>query len=375
MANFGGTILTTRGRNLLAKALTGTQLQFTRIGLGDGVWDANTNPETLTALVSEKLSLQIQSLQIAGDGTARLRFVLTNQGLQQGFFLREIGIFARDPDLGEILYAVTYASNPDFIPAAGLVSVENVVDIYTVVSNAQNITAVISDTVILATKQDIQAHNSDSTAHADIRDRITQKILAHNTSPRAHQDIRDLLARSMIGSGIDLTNATSDYFLQVGEKAIIRVNNETSKPLRIATQSETAYRLIVLPLNTGGTSGTTGSAILLYPNNTTYSNAFYSAHWHVFLAGTNVTVGQAYYIYPAFGLTHIGLAHIVADIVNTTQYKSVISHANLYGTPTEFPGLLLHYCNWRDTTTPWTSLGTIAWPQPSSAIIIVERIY
>jgi len=156
MADFNGTILTDKGRNLLAKALTGTELKFTKVSLGDGVWDDNISPESLTDLVSKKMDLAINELDVTGDGTARLRFVLTNTGLETGFFTREIGIYADDPDEGEILYAVTYSNNPDFIPADGVVKVENITDIYTVVSNAQNVEAVISDTVVIATKDDVK---------------------------------------------------------------------------------------------------------------------------------------------------------------------------------------------------------------------------
>jgi hypothetical protein len=156
MADFRGTILTVRGRNLLAKAQTGVQLRFTKIKIGDGLWDTNTDPTQLDDLVSPKLSLSIQDIRVVGDGTVRLRFVLTNTGLSQGFFMREIGIYAQDPDVGEILYAVAYAGDrADFIPSDGVTKVENVVDIYTVIANAENVTAVISDTVVLATKEDI----------------------------------------------------------------------------------------------------------------------------------------------------------------------------------------------------------------------------
>lgn len=157
MADFNGTVLTDKGRNLLSKSLTGTTLQFTKVALGDGVWDSSVNPENLDDLVSKKIDLPINNLSVTGDGTAVLRFVLTNTGLTNGFFTREIGIYANDPDLGEILYAVTYSDNPDFIPSDGVVKIENVTDIYTVVSNAQDVTAVISDTVVIATKDDVKS--------------------------------------------------------------------------------------------------------------------------------------------------------------------------------------------------------------------------
>jgi len=190
MADFEGTILTKKGINLITKALTGATIEFTKIQLGDGVWDESVNPEKLTSLVSPKLNLPIQELEIVGDGTVRLRFVLTNTGLSEGFFIREIGIFANDPDEGEILYAVAYAENGDFIPADGPTKIEDITDIYTVISNAQNVTAVISDSVLLATLGDIEKHNTSSDAHQDIRTSVSQlqqELSNHKSETAVHQ--------------------------------------------------------------------------------------------------------------------------------------------------------------------------------------------
>ena len=212
MADFKGTILTTAGRNLLAKALTGAKLEFTKVQLGDGVWDESVNPESLTSLVNPKLDLPINDFETIGDGTVRLRVLLTNTGLTEGFFTRELGIFAKDPDTGEeVLYSVAYAENPDYIPSDGVTKVENVFDVYTVIANAQNVTAVISDTVVLATKQDIEAHNSSADAHPDIREaiqnlqtqianldegitpNIEEAINQHNQATDSHPDIREAI--------------------------------------------------------------------------------------------------------------------------------------------------------------------------------------
>ncbi|WP_136067095.1 Lcl domain-containing protein [Modicisalibacter radicis] len=155
MANFPGAQLTDQGRQLQAKAQIGTALTFTRVALGDG---SSSNWETMTGLDNEMLSLSIQGHQVVGDGTSRLRVIMTNEGLVNGFFVRELGVFARDPDTGdELLYSYTNAGNqPDFLPAgSGASMVENVFDLYTVIGNAQSVTAVISDYITIATKQDI----------------------------------------------------------------------------------------------------------------------------------------------------------------------------------------------------------------------------
>ena len=277
MADFRGTILTRRGRNLLAKAQTGTTLTFTKIAIGDGLWLSNTDPTQLNDLVSPKLNLPIQEIRVVGDGTVRLRFVLTNTALSQGFFMREIGIYAQDPDLGEILYAVAYAGDrADFIPADGITKVENVVDIYTVIANAQNVTAVISDTVVLATKQDIDTVKPEASSTApsftypgklwvdgdeflkyfngsnwqglkvSFADTVDGFHASLTPSPNVIVplntsgilDLSDTYIRSDVYTfrRVDLSNATSDYELRVGEEAIVRFNNQSLVPFRVAIQ-------------------------------------------------------------------------------------------------------------------------------------------
>ncbi len=155
MANFPGLVLTQNGRDLQSKAQIGAALTFSRVALGDGETSA---PDAMAALDNERLSLSIQDFEVIGDGTSRMRVIMTNEALDNGFFVRELGVFAEDPDTGEEqLYSYTNAGEqPDFLPAGGGATlVENVFDLYTVVGNAQNVTAKINDYITIATKQDI----------------------------------------------------------------------------------------------------------------------------------------------------------------------------------------------------------------------------
>jgi hypothetical protein len=450
MADFRGTILTARGRNLLAKAQTGATLTFTKIKLGDGFWSSDTDPNLLDDLVSPKMDLPIEDLRIVGDGTVRLRFVLTNTGLSQGFFMREIGIYAQDPDLGEILYAVAYAGDKaDFIPADGVTKVENVVDIYTVIANAQNVTAVISDTVVLATKRDIDElaqslENLSSQVNSQLTSQIdnliqqlndTASTLSNQIStvkPEAGsaapsltylgklwvdadeflkyfngstwKNIKAVFADTVDGfhasqtptpntivpldangildlSGtyvksnvytfrrVDLTNATSDYMLQVGEEAIINFTNATSVPLRIATQSGTYYECHLVCSNTGGTTGAGNGDVFLNPNNTTYINAFVYAD----LSRNSNFSSSGYFTYSSFRCGSV-FSNSTFFITNFTQYKNLKGICDVYGVSTGYPALLIFTTDWRDTTTAWTSLGTITFPQATSGYILVRRL-
>lgn len=163
MSAFGGLKFTQFGLNLQAKAQIGTELQYTRIGIGDGHYSGDILD--ITNLEHQVLSLPITSLSVSG-GMARIGSALSNQDLQTGFYLREIGIFATDPDEGEILYG--YANAGDFAgyvpPGGGADPVEKEVELITTVGTAANVTAVI-DTSVFVTLGELDEHADNTDIH------------------------------------------------------------------------------------------------------------------------------------------------------------------------------------------------------------------
>lgn len=157
MSTFGGLILTNRGRNLQSKAQAGITLQYTRIGVGDGHL-GSTSILDLNNLVNEVMSLDITKLKVLGDGRAVIGTVLSNQNMTEGFYFREIGLFAEDPDLGEVLYCYGNAGElAEYISAGGGTDIiEKSIDIQTIVGNAENISAVINESLVYATKEDLE---------------------------------------------------------------------------------------------------------------------------------------------------------------------------------------------------------------------------
>jgi len=168
---------------------------------------------------------------------------------------------------------------------------------------------------------------------------------------------------------IDLTNATEDYFLKVGEEAYISFSNVTQVPLHIATQDGTYYEMHIIPSNTGGTSGGTLGAVYLYPNNTTYSDAFYYAQFFRSLYGFY----SHHELYSAYRIGFL-ISCITAWVTNRTQYKNVRGIYDIYGVSFDYPTSHAFSTDWRDTTTAWTSLGTVVFPQSTSGEILVRRL-
>lgn len=153
MAVFGGMKLTSRGRNLQAKAQTGIQLQFTRMAVGDGELGTSIIDE-LNALKHEVKSYAISKLKVMSGGKAVVGFVLSNQEIVSGFYFREVGVFAQDPDVGEILYCYANAgATAEYIPAGGGADViEKEFDCIAVIGNASNVSAVIDDSLVFYSK-------------------------------------------------------------------------------------------------------------------------------------------------------------------------------------------------------------------------------
>ncbi len=178
MSAFGGLIFTNRGRNLQAKAMVGVTINFTRIAIGDGELGGSSVAD-LTTLKREVKSMGISRLKVLAAGKAVVGTILSNQSLASGFYLREMGVFAQDPDLGEVLYCYGNAgANAEYIPAGGGPDViEKKIDVITIVGNASNITAVIDESLIFAAASDLIALQTDFNSHKNAVDPHPQYAL------------------------------------------------------------------------------------------------------------------------------------------------------------------------------------------------------
>lgn len=120
MANWYGHSMTAAGQNLIAKVNSRElPLKFTSVKMGSGALGSWT-VAALTALIESKLSLDIaETPKRSGTGRWNVTAVYNNSMIQTGFYFREWGIFAQDPDTqSEVL--VFYANSgdsADFIPA------------------------------------------------------------------------------------------------------------------------------------------------------------------------------------------------------------------------------------------------------------------
>lgn len=163
MADWSGAIMTKQGRALEAKVTAGIcKLELTKLKVGDGELH---EIESMTDLAAPKLDIGISSISPTDAGICDVEGVITNAELEKGFYMRELGIYATDPEEGEILYAVATDSHADYLQAKGSSTTLSVgLHMQVVITNADSVTAII-DPKGLMTRTDLAAHDESDTAH------------------------------------------------------------------------------------------------------------------------------------------------------------------------------------------------------------------
>lgn len=170
---FGSIVFTTRGKVLQSKAQAGTKLNFTKLAIGDGELGSQSVLE-LTELKNKKLDIPISALKVLTGGIASVGGTFTNENIDTGFYWREVGLYATDPDIGEILYVYGNAGAlAEYIPSSGGSEIlEKFVAIEAIIGNANNVSATINQSLVYATIEDIETHNSDPKAHPELSQQI-----------------------------------------------------------------------------------------------------------------------------------------------------------------------------------------------------------
>jgi hypothetical protein len=137
MPNFGKLSLTSTGINTLVKAQAGSEIAFSKIKIGSGMFSGNVS--TLTDLIETQLTAEIVTGTLLNN-TYTVEAHFTNEGLAQGFYWREIGLYVNDSNGNDVLFGYANAgTSSDYIPATASEIYTKHVRISVAVGDAQNI--------------------------------------------------------------------------------------------------------------------------------------------------------------------------------------------------------------------------------------------
>ena len=197
MAEWSNATMTDVGADLQAKVNAGkTKLTFTKIKVGSGV--NATNPLALTDVISSKWETTNFVVKQEGKIVSVDTFI-TNNGITEAFRMSEIGLFAQDPDKGEVLYAYLTDPEPDRMPAeGGSVVVSQELTIGMVFSNTGNVSLTVNMGALVTHEQLTEAvkqHNDDENAHGGLLQNLKSQLATHNTDISSHPDITAMIAK------------------------------------------------------------------------------------------------------------------------------------------------------------------------------------
>lgn len=145
---FQEAVLTRKGIALLTKAQAGKcNIILTKAAAGNGSYASGEEISDLTELKAKKQTFQLTTVTVQNQSNVFVKFIMSNKqdtgNLVNGYYVKEIGIYAQDPDEGEILYAIAIGveNQWDFMPAYNdLLPSTITVDFLIEVSNAENVT-------------------------------------------------------------------------------------------------------------------------------------------------------------------------------------------------------------------------------------------
>lgn len=169
MSEFKKVIITKKGQSLMAKLMTGSsKVEFTDIRVSDTVY-ADNALENLTALTGVKQTAEVSRITRTNNVAVQVEGAVSNSVLATGYYMRTLGLFAKDPDEGVILFAVTSASVAGYMPPFnGKTTSGAYFKIVTTIGNAENVTLQVNPGAV-ATVGDITRLEGDiSNIHAYI---------------------------------------------------------------------------------------------------------------------------------------------------------------------------------------------------------------
>ena len=162
MSNWSSYHFTRKGEQLRAKVEAGKcKLTLTKIKIGNGSVTLG-DIKDMSDLKSPQLVLGISSCAVSAedDRVCEVVGIASSSNVENAFSVTEMGLYANDPDVGEILYLVEIDTSPDDMPNKNAQSpVTLTYQFELVTSNTANVTAMVSPAGLVTVKM-MSAHST-----------------------------------------------------------------------------------------------------------------------------------------------------------------------------------------------------------------------
>ena len=157
MAEFSKLVITGKGQDLIAKMLAGKKsIEFTKIGVSSRQYTL-TELETLETLDEVRQTGAVTNIAWTDKAAVKVETAFNNKDLTEGYYMRSLGLYAKESGAEEVLYAVAAeTSGNSYMPSYNGHTVSGVcIRLVTTVGNAQNVSLEV-DEAAAATVGDVQ---------------------------------------------------------------------------------------------------------------------------------------------------------------------------------------------------------------------------
>ena len=158
MAEFNKLTITNKGQALMSKIIAGSgNIEFTKVSASSNIY-TESQILALTSLANVKQTVAISRITRINNVSVQIEAAMENSKLTSGYNMNSIGLYAKDPDDGEILYAVASVATSDkgayMPPFNGLTASGAYFKLTTTVSNSDNVSLEV-DQAAVATIGDV----------------------------------------------------------------------------------------------------------------------------------------------------------------------------------------------------------------------------
>lgn len=224
MAKYPKMVVTKEGLSMIAESHGGAGLIFTKVQLGKG--ELSGSIMDLTACIDPRLDINITDIDATTkQGQVTLTAIVNNSQVEIGFYAKELSVWAKiGADGTERLYAYTNAGNyADYIPDKSEPTDENILKPAFVIANAENITAVIDESIVYPTVEQmeraIEKHDDSANAHMGIAYNMLKRDCAYTKGDIVYCDRLPLWAvLECVTSGTTATACTLPTINVIGKQ-------------------------------------------------------------------------------------------------------------------------------------------------------------
>lgn len=198
--------LTDAGVDLLRMVHEGQPLELLSIHVGNGMWSEEERTGTPpAALKTSKRAVAITEYEKQG-GAVVLNGVLSNTGLTEGFMMTEMGVTARHPENGELLYMADFVPPElaSYLPPASDAPVEMPLRVIVKAGTGAEVVVEIEDRFVSASKKDLTAHINAADPHPEMRAAVPTVSVP---------------AGGVAGDGSNIVNEGASFSVKLGEVA------------------------------------------------------------------------------------------------------------------------------------------------------------